>query len=235
MHDQPKKRRGLRGRITSAHLIAALALFIALGGVAYASNPLVGPHGNINSCVPKNGGEVNIRKVGYKCASTRVGLAWAASGVTGPTGATGGTGATGPTSTSASTVDGETVTKLQLEEPTPTTTSSSVTLFSSDGLTIVADCSAPTGGASLQATGPASADSELTVSGYANSGGNYFGSETPTLGATPVTLGPASAGETSFSYENSSGQIVTGNIGYQNAPSLGSYAGCAFFGTVITG
>jgi hypothetical protein len=55
------------------------------------------------------------------------------------------------------------------------------------------------------------------------------------LGATPVTLGPASAGETSFSYENSSGQIVTGNIGYQNAPSLGSYAGCAFFGTVITG
>jgi hypothetical protein len=28
---------------------------------------------------------------------------------------------------------------------------------------------------------------------------------------------------------------VTGNIGYQKAPSLGSFAGCAFFGTVISG
>jgi hypothetical protein len=50
-----------------------------------------------------------------------------------------------------------------------------------------------------------------------------------------AALGPSSAGETSFSYANSSGQLVTGTIGYQKAMSFGSYVGCAFFGTVTSG
>ena len=123
----------------------------------------------------------------------------------------------------------------QSTTPTPTSATTSVTLYSGSGLTILANCDT-SGNASLQANGPASADSDLTVSGYQNGGTGYYGSQTNTLGpASIAALGPAIAGEATFSYESSGGQVVTGNIGYQKAPSLGGFAGCAFFGTVISG
>jgi hypothetical protein len=36
----------------------------------------------------------------------------------------------------------------------------------------------------------------------------------------------------SFSYATTDGHVVSGELGYQTAPSLGSFNGCAFFGTV---
>jgi hypothetical protein len=108
-----------------------------------------------------------------------------------------------------------------------------LTLYNGAGLTILAECD-NAGNASLQANGPASADSTLTVSGY--QGTAAFGSQTSTLGpASAASLGPAAAGETSFSYASSSGVTVTGDIGYQKAPSFGSFNGCGFFGTVTSG
>ena len=234
-------RRMIRTRFTFANIVAGTALFVALGGGAYAATTsFVGPHGNINTCVPPAGGEVNVWKPGHRCTGGRVGLAFpgnvlaGATGSTGPTGLTGATGATGLPNPAATTVDGQTVTKLSLKEPTPTSGTTSVTLYSGAGLTILAVCDS-SGNASLQANGPASADSDLTVSGY-QSGGTGYGSQTNTLGpASLAALGPAIAGEATFSYESSGGQVVTGNIGYQKAPSLGSFAGCAFFGSVISG
>lgn len=235
-------RRMIRTRFTFANIVAGTALFVALGGGAYAATTsFVGPHGNINTCVPPAGGEVNVWKPGHRCTGGRVGLAFpgnvqaGATGSTGPTGLTGATGATGLPNPAATTVDGQTVTKLSLKEPTPTSGTTSVTLYSGAGLTILAACDS-SGNASLQANGPASADSELTVSGYQNGGTGYYGSQTNTLGpASLAALGPASAGQATFSYASSAGQVVTGNIGYQKAPPLGSFAGCAFFGSVISG
>jgi len=232
-------RRMIRTRFTFANIVAGTALFVALGGGAYAATTsFVGPHGNINTCVPPAGGEVNVWKPGHRCTGGRVGLAFPGNvqaGATGSTGPTGLTGATGLPNPAATTVDGQTVTKLSLKEPTPTSGTTSVTLYSGAGLTILAACDS-SGNASLQANGPASADSELTVSGYQNGGTGYYGSQTNTLGpASLAALGPASAGQATFSYASSAGQVVTGNIGYQKAPPLGSFAGCAFFGSVISG
>jgi hypothetical protein len=229
-------RRTIRSRFTFANIVAGTALFVALGGGAYAAtSSFVGPHGNINTCVPPAGGEVNVWKPGHRCTGGRVGLAFPVNAQPGATGLTGATGATGQANPAATTVDGQTVTKLQLKEATPTSATASVTLYSGSGLTILANCDT-SGNASLQANGPASADSDLTVSGYQNGGTGYYGSQTNTLGAASLAaLGPANAGEAAFSYASSGGQVVTGNIGYQKAPSLGSFAGCAFFGTVISG
>ncbi len=218
-----------------------LGLFAVGGGVAYAASAssFIGPHGNINACVPPNGGGFNVWKPGHHCSGGWVALAFPARAQAGPAGApgapgaTGATGATGPAN--ATTVDGETVTKLSLREPTPTSSSTSETLYTGNGLTILAACDSA-GHASLAANGPASADSELTFSGYDNATTPTFGGQINNLGpATMAALGPASAGETSFSYANSAGQLVTGTIGYQKASSFGSYAGCAFFGTVTSG
>jgi len=251
MDDPGTRGRGwrmVRRRLTFANVTAGTALFFALGGGAYAaSSSFVGQHGNINTCVPRNGGEVNVWKPGHRCTGGRVNLAFpvvgapgakGATGPAGPAGATGPTGPAGPTGApnpNATTVDGETVTKLQLREATPASGTTSETLYSGQGLTILAECDS-TGSASLVANGPAGADAELTVSGFGSAGPAAFGSQTHTLGAaSQAALGPAGSGQSSFSYAGSGGQVATGSIGYQAAPSYSTYAGCAFFGTVTAG
>lgn len=233
-----------RPRLTASRAALVLAAFLAFGGVAYAasSKALVGPNGNINSCVSPKGGEVNVWKRGHKCSGGRVNLSWPARGGVGPQGpagpagvkgATGPTGATGPANPSATTVDGETVTKLSLKQATPATGTTTAALYSAGGLTITAACD-NTGAASLTANGPASSDSELTVTGF--EGTAAFGSQTHALApASNVALGPAGSGEASFSYANAAGQVISGQVGYQSAPSFGATAGCAFFGVVTSG
>jgi hypothetical protein len=227
-----RRRFAARSRLTKVAVCAAA--FAALGGVAYAAetSPFIGPRGNINTCLPPGGGVAHFWKPGHSCSGGYVGLAIPTNdaGATGPAGAT---GATGATNSNATAVNGQTPTDLSLREPTPTTGTSSATLYSQDGLTIVADC-ATSGSASVVADGPASADSELTVSGYASAAA--FGSQTDTLGpSSNAVLGASGSGESSFSYENSSGQVITGTIGYQAVTSFASYAGCAFFGDVSAG
>lgn len=223
--------------------LATLVVFGVAAGAAYAAGgtSFVGAHGNINACVPPRGGEVNVWKPGHRCTGGRVALAFparaqnGAPGQRGPTGVTGPIGPTGATNPAAVTVGGESVTKLLLKEPTPASSTSSVTLYSTDGLTILANCDS-SGNASLQANGPASADSELTVSGFQHGGSGAFGSQTATLGPSSLApLGPSSAGHTTFSYADSAGHVITGEIGYQSAPSFGNFAGCGFFGTVVSG
>ena len=230
-------RRVIRTRTVLAKLVACAAVFATLGGAAYAAgaSPFVGADGSLGGCAPPAGGQVHIWKPGHLCSGGWVSVTFAGRGATGPSGSTGASGATGPLNPAATTVDGETVTKLLLKVPTPTSSTSAATLYSGGGLTILAECDTA-GNASLQANGPPSADSELTINGDANGASGSFGSQTSALGpASLAALGPANAGETSFSYASASGQLVTGNIGYEKAPSFGSYAGCSFFGTIISG
>lgn len=228
-------------RRSGLRIVACAAVFAALGGVAYAAtNPgFIDSSNHINSCLPPDGGQVHVWHPGHGCSGGWQALAFAAtaqSGATGPqgvTGLTGPQGATGPVNPNATTVDGETLAKLSLKEPTPTSSTTVQTLYSGDGLTILANCD-NAGNASLQANGPASADAELTVNGV-DTGATPFGSQTNTLGPTSFApLGAPSSGQTTFSYASSSGAVVTGSIGYQHAPAFGAYSGCGFFGTVTS-
>jgi hypothetical protein len=237
-------RRAVRSRLTATNAIACTALFLALGGGAYAaSSSFVGRAGNINTCVPPNGGEVNVWKPGHRCSGGRVNLAFPTTagrtGATGPTGApgaTGATGATGPANADAVTVDGQALVKLSLRIATPTSGTTTATLYAGNGLTVYAACDS-TGAASLLASGPASADEQLTVSGYqSGASAAAFGSQTGALGPTQVTIAPGGSGEASLSSETAGGAVTSGQLGYRQAPGFGAgFGGCTFFGTVITG
>ncbi len=222
-----------RLRSNAVRLTAATVLCLGAAGAAYAAtgtSQFVGPGGNITSCLPPRGGQVHIWLPGHHCSGGWAQLNWAAIGATGPAGAT---GATGPVNPSANTVNGQSISKLMLKVPTPGSGTTTSTLYSANGLTILAECDS-SGNASLVANGPSSNDSELTVSGASNSGS--FASQTNNLGASSnATLGPAASGESSFSYASSSGTVLTGGIGYQKANSFATYAGCAFFGDITSG
>ncbi|MGD0197407.1 MAG: hypothetical protein ABSC56_05820 [Solirubrobacteraceae bacterium] len=227
--------RAIRTRSGIVKLGAVAVLFLGVGGAAYAaqSSPFIGPAGNINSCVAPHGGYAKVWPPGHRCSGGWLPLAWAAAGATGPAGATGATGATGPLNPSAATVNGQAVTKLLLKEPTPGSGTTTATLYGTDGLTILADCSS-SGSASLVANGPSSNDSELMFSGSGTTGA--FNGQSDTLGsASNEPLGPAGSGNVSFSYASSAGSVLTGTIGYQSGTAFASYSGCAFFGDVTSG
>jgi hypothetical protein len=223
---------GFLTRARALKLGAGVTLFAGIAGGAYAagSSAFIATNGAITSCLPPRGGALHVWLPGHRCSGGWVQLNWNAVGATGATGAT---GAAGPVNPSATTVDGQTVSKLLLKVPTPGSGTTTSTLYSGSGLTILAECDS-SGNASLVANGPSSNDSELTVSG--DSTGGSFGSQTDNLGSSSnATLGPASSGEASFSYASSSGTVLTGSIGYQKTGSFGGYAGCAFFGDITSG
>ncbi|HTQ69380.1 MAG TPA: hypothetical protein VMI13_11880 [Solirubrobacteraceae bacterium] len=93
----PKK---FNGRVSYANVMATVAVFIALGGGAYAaSSSFVGSTGTISGCVAKKGGAFRVVKSGKKCPHGSVALAFnqkGPQGLPGAPGATGGVGATGP-------------------------------------------------------------------------------------------------------------------------------------------
>ena len=220
-------------------LAALVGAFAIAGGVAYGatttSNALINAQGNILACTHPGGGKWHIWPAGHVCTGSWQAVTVAATakaGATGAKGATGPAGPVGPVNATASSVNGLTPGKLSLRIPKPTTSTATATLYGADGLTILAGCTS-SGTATLQANGPAAADAGLTVVGY-DSGGNY-GSQTTTLGPTSAAaLGPAGSGSVTFEYTDAAGQIVTGKLGYLGAPSVGAYAGCSFFGKVVT-
>jgi hypothetical protein len=96
-------RHWIRAHATYANVTATAALFIALGGGAYAAtgNPFAGSGGQLHGCVPKHGGLLRIVKAGKHCPRGTVGLRLdqigptGASGPKGPQGSQGAQGAAG--------------------------------------------------------------------------------------------------------------------------------------------
>lgn len=79
-----------------ANIVSSLALFIALGGGAYAaSGGFVGSGGTVRFCVNK-GGTTTVVKAGKKCKKGTTTLVLNQQGVPGKNGAEGKQGATGP-------------------------------------------------------------------------------------------------------------------------------------------
>ncbi len=80
--------------------IALAALFIALGGGAYAATgggKFLSPTGAINGCVASKGGALTVLKQGKRCPRHTKALSFNAAGSPGNAGAAGKTGAPGPT------------------------------------------------------------------------------------------------------------------------------------------
>jgi hypothetical protein len=81
--------------MTFGNVVALTALFVALGGGAYAAvgNPFVSTRGAIQGCVKH--GALDVVKAGKRCPKGTTSLAFSRSGPQGKTGATGAPGAAG--------------------------------------------------------------------------------------------------------------------------------------------
>src|SRR4051812_46387478 len=74
-----------------ANVVAYLALFVALGGSAYAATSFIGSDGKIHGCVSKTG-QLSVLKTGKKCSKGARALSW---NQTGPRGLQGVPGTAG--------------------------------------------------------------------------------------------------------------------------------------------
>jgi hypothetical protein len=81
------------GRYLRHHHLGLIAVFIALGGGAYAATQ-PGADGDIDACIKKKSGALLIQKKA-KCKKGTKPIAWAQEGPQGPQGATGPAGAAG--------------------------------------------------------------------------------------------------------------------------------------------
>jgi hypothetical protein len=88
----------MRGRIAArlsyANVAATMALFLALGGGAYAALQPVGPSGEINACFSRRSGDLSLRK-GARCGKGQRAVSWSQSGPQGPQGPQGDRGLQG--------------------------------------------------------------------------------------------------------------------------------------------
>src|SRR3954471_1242458 len=95
----------LRPRLSFANVASALALFISLGGGAYAATGnLVRADETIHACVA-SGGSVRIVTAKRSCRTRETAVAWNRRGPVGRTGATGATGPAGAPGASGRDVD----------------------------------------------------------------------------------------------------------------------------------
>ena len=93
-------------RLTHPTVVAYLALFVALGGGAYAATSQGGSDGKIRGCV-SGAGKLTVLKSGTKCKRGQTPIAWSqrgpvgAAGAAGPKGEPGAKGDPGPAATDA--------------------------------------------------------------------------------------------------------------------------------------
>ena len=59
-----------------ANMVAYLALFVALGGSAYAATSFIGSGGTLRACANKTSGVLHLVKPGSKCRKSESGVSW---------------------------------------------------------------------------------------------------------------------------------------------------------------
>ncbi len=97
--------RSFRSHLSYSNVVASLALFVALGGGAYAAaggSFVAGKNGTIKGCVPKRGGALRVVMVGKRCPRGTVALKFNTKGRQGTAGPKGVPGPTGPAGSNAS-------------------------------------------------------------------------------------------------------------------------------------
>jgi hypothetical protein len=224
-------------RLTYSNVVATAALFVALGGSAYALGPsFVGAGGAIQGCVAKSGGVLTVVKPGKRCPkgarslmfnahgtvpkatrasyATHAGTADLATTATNATNAVNATNAT--TAADAHAVGGITVRKIffapSAATPTPTT------ILSLGGLTLNASCS---GGTIAILATPAVDHSHLSSEMWNTAGADgLHHTDYNTAGPDDLTDQNPS-GETSFTYTEPDGTIVNGQLSFDSSNVIG--------------
>lgn len=85
----------IRRRLTYANVISTLALFVALGGGAFAATKFVGSGGVVRLCISQSGA-VKALKAGQRCGRGRTQVRLNQTGPRGPRGLAGAQGSQGP-------------------------------------------------------------------------------------------------------------------------------------------
>jgi len=85
---------GICSRLTYSNVTATLALFVALGGGAYAATSFVRGDGVIHACAARNG-SLTLVQPGTRCRKGKTAIAWNQAGAQGPSGRQGGPGPRG--------------------------------------------------------------------------------------------------------------------------------------------
>jgi hypothetical protein len=85
----------LRGTLTYANVLATAAIFIALGGGAYAVTALPSKTGVVYACAKKKGGSLRLIAKSKRCKKSERKVSWNSRGVQGANGAAGAPGAAG--------------------------------------------------------------------------------------------------------------------------------------------
>jgi hypothetical protein len=82
----------LRPRLTYANVMSTVAVFVALGGGAYAAvSAIPGPGGVIHGCYKKKGGSLRLVPAGRRCTKSELAIAFDQQGPPGPRGPNGAT------------------------------------------------------------------------------------------------------------------------------------------------
>jgi len=224
-------------RLTYSNVIATAALFIALGGSAYALGPsFVGAGGAIQGCVAKSGGVLKIVRSGKRCPkrarslifnahgtvpkatmasyATHAGTADLATTATNATNAVNATNAS--TAADANAVGGITVHKIFYAPSTTTATPTKI--LSLGGLTLNASCTSGT----IEILATPAVDHSHIASEMRNTAGSDGLHHTDYNTASPDDLTDQNPwGETSFTYTEPDGTIANGQLSFDSSNVVG--------------
>jgi hypothetical protein len=236
--------RSLTGKLTYANVVATLALFLAIGGGAYAATQLkrnsVGTHQLKKNAV--TGAKIKNNTITE--AKLRDGAVTGAKIAAGSlTGAdfnlnSLGTVPSASNASSASVVNGQTPNKIF---KTLLPGESDVGVASIAGYTITASCESLN--VDLTLSSPAQAGSVLSAVGNGQPAGSTFSYEAETAGHPAVMRldeGQGGArnnyGESAFSGATSTGNVISGELGFDESTFHGeSPKRCVVFGEVTSG
>jgi hypothetical protein len=222
--------RRLRSKLSYANVMATIAVFIALGGGAYAATQLkknsVGTKQLKASSVTTAKIKANA-VIGSKVQSATLGLVPSATHATSADSATKATEAG-----EAASVNGQKVQRISFVAPdnTPATT-----LFEALGLKVVASCS-NTGALEMHAV-PTTTDSEIQVFGDSNN--TFFSFEDSSFGVSgPIELthGVGKEGSAQLVYGTFAGHVATMNYSFDSGDTFsGHNKGCGVSGEMVFG
>ncbi len=215
-------RAGLRGHLSYANVMASIAVFVALGGGAYAAtSSFVAGNGTIRGCVSKHGGTLQVVKAGKKCPKRTVALSFNQTGPKGTQGAAGAAGSQGPAGPAGSQgpagISGQTRWGNVLVAPN----APNVVLAQVGPFTISAHCNASGDGSELLSTSSAPAQVEGEDSGY---------KELKTTGESAEIGDDEDYDEAFYAWSSGSGASLNGNTFLWNKEHAGG--NCEFQGVV---
>lgn len=232
----------MRRHVSYANVAATLALVFAMSGGAIAATGGFSSSGKLQGCVNEEGG-LKLLKAGKHCRRGQKSVAWSitgpkgdpgasgAPGAKGAAGATGGQGAQGPAGApnpSATSVDGQSITRIFA---TVATAAPAVDVLSTEGLTLRFACPTSVEGV-VTATGLAGGTDNLVWQGNGN--GGAFEGRTEHLGSTPSTIGKGNYGTGVAEFGTADGHVVSVTYGWDDA-SNGISSECAIWGHATSG